>query len=106
MTDPRVMIKAGIFVERSTPYSARAELLLRSAVERGEGRRGKNYHDDKSFVTPQGIESLIGAGARIVCLNSLRRGKVFYHSVIYEEHNFITASDQPLSPVIETPLIG
>ncbi len=55
-------------------------------------------------VMPQGIESLIGAGARIINLNELSEENLYIHEVLYEDHHFIAYGEKPYIYVIEKRL--
>ena len=90
-------------VPDQTDYLKRAELLLKAAKLKRVGRIAPGYLNDKCFILPKGIESLIGAGAEIIQLN-VRSSKQYLHQVVYKEHSFISATEEQVVYAIEAQL--
>lgn len=82
---------------RSRP-GERAELLVRSAQSVALGRRHPGYVSETCGITREGIESLIGAGARVIKLNRKISGEERYFTKVrYRNHTFTHSSAAPIS---------
>ncbi|MEK6898964.1 MAG: hypothetical protein AABW79_02615 [Nanoarchaeota archaeon] len=99
-TLPELHLGAGVFVDESLNYEERANELIRKCVKCKVGNREEGYTDDKCLVTLDGMEALIGAGARIRSLNKpsgdLTNGGSYYEcNVRYRDRTFIYISHSP-----------
>lgn len=101
----RILLDGKVEVEARMSYRERARLLLERARIIKYGSRKKGYYDNKKFVYPEGIESLIGAGARIKNLNWKTGNEDYYHEVEYKSHTFISTTSEPYVFSIEGPLL-
>ena len=83
-------------------YIQHAEELLEEAKNNKKGKRAPDYTDDK-FLVPdkKSIESLIGAGGQIACLNKEATDGNHINEVVYKEHLFIFPVKGPQIFVIE-----
>jgi len=99
-----IEIADNIFVSEDHIYKSRAGILVQLAKAVKRGKKEKGYHDNKMLVTLSGIESLIGAGARIINLNRPSVGNKYVHEVLYEDHLFITSSAKQYIYTIENSL--
>ena len=70
-----------------------AAIILRYAIENGEGKRAKGYKDNKCLISVANLRCLLNAGAKILELNTQASAEnVFTHQVCYKEHIFITVT--------------
>lgn len=81
----KIQIGTHIYVNETMPYKERAEKLLEIV---------KMTKADKEFILPKGIESLIGAGAKIQNLNRPQHGGSYFHEVVYKNHIFISITNE------------
>lgn len=91
-------IDFGFYVNRDMHYKERAEILLKRAKAFKKGRRG-----NECFIKIKGIESLIGAGAKVLHMNDLINGDN-YQSVKYKRRIFYAVTEKPFLYIIESCL--
>ncbi len=97
MPQNKFEIVPGLFVDENSSYKIRAGLLLKFVKKRNSSRIPIE-NSEKYYITPRGIESLIGAGAQVIELNNndsnLRPN--YSHEVIYKNFRFISSTDKPI----------
>ena len=84
-------------------YHQRAYAMLEYAKRERIGSRSPGYNDDKLLVTNAGLESLIGAGGKVICLNDPETDAV-RSTVEYREHTFFTISSRPQALEVKSRL--
>jgi hypothetical protein len=82
-------------------YAQIAESLLAEAIGRREGSRAEGYKEDKKHIPFEDLAALIGAGARVICLNQYSSRSSYSHKVLYKDHTFLSVTERIMSPVIE-----
>jgi hypothetical protein len=97
MTNEKIELAEDVFMHKRFSYRERADILVQHA----------EISDRYRHVTVYGIESLIGAGAMVLSLNTkCLRGEKYYHVVDYKNTEFRSNSHEPFTPVIDPGLLG
>ena len=81
-------------------YVKRAEELLQEANRRKVGKREKGFMDNKMYINEKDISALIGAGAKVLVLNSKTVDGTFVHEFEYKGYWFISATNTPYVPKV------
>lgn len=62
---------------------------------------GNTTNDNKRFIDPESLETLIGADARILTLNMPQdKGENFFHAVQYNGITYVSVTEKSLAPKI------
>ena len=98
----------GVYTSSSADYTRRARLLLEKAKKLRQGSDAKGHEKAVCEITPEGIESLLGAGAEIIELNNfpgiLPRPKAYRHSVTFGGYTFVARTDEPYAHIVSAVL--